>query len=420
MSKSGKPAASNRVTAVYLDGNTLMAASVSLDPGGRPRIHALRLIETEDLVERVDRIPHPIFMNTEHLVFPQQDILSQALGILLEGEEFQHPIVGVMPPDLADLWIDERACNNGEKRDRIGAGLKAVLDGNPYGYPKLFSYDLLTEKQANSPSSGHVRIWTCHFDDVLGLADQLLRHELPFAGVVTGQRALIEVVKDAAGTNPEHPLILIDIGKLRTTYVGVSEMPRIVTHAIPVGLARDDNRYFSSFVPTLQTLRALEKSHGSLLISPDYTPTGLFDTYPATPQMEVTRFASHVSEFATRLLTHMRQANSAPGNEVIALGGLPAASPGLHEYIETRTASAIRTFDEYAMRIWDSDDSEALARAHNHLPVIGGAIAFLRREQSRFGIVMRERRPQRFSASSSNIPDMDPETVYVMEWGGRG
>ena len=51
---------SERVTAVYLDGNTLMAAVVSLGEQGKPIVHALRLIETEDLVERVDRIPHPI------------------------------------------------------------------------------------------------------------------------------------------------------------------------------------------------------------------------------------------------------------------------------------------------------------------------------------------------------------------------
>ncbi len=405
-----------RVTAIYLDGNTLMAAVVSLGERGKPIVHALRLIETEDLVERVDRIPHPIFMNAEHMVFPAPDILSQALGVLLEVEEFRNPIVGVVPSDLVDSWTDESTCPSGEQRKRLGAGVRAVLDGNPYGYPKLLSFDL--KKEGTNGGQPRVRLWSCRFDDVLSIADQLLRLELPFLGLVTGQRALTEVLQELHAAHSDAPIIVIDIGKLRTTYVGMSAADHTFAHAIPVGLARDDNRYFSSFVPTLHGVCELSEDLGGLLIPADYTPVGLFEPYGASPQMEITRFASNVAEYASRLLINLRSPEGEP--VVVALGGLAAGLPGLREYLENRTAAVIETIGEKDEMPWQCADAEMARRTRSFLPAIGGGLAFLRRAESGFGIIMRERRPKRFQLSGGKMPSLEPEAVYVMEWGRQG
>src|SRR5690606_18782613 len=211
-----------------------------------------------------------------------------------------------------------------------------------------------------------------------------------------------------------------ELGKLRTTYAGTFAGGRAFSHTIPVGVARDDNRYFNSFVPTLPVLKELAESSGGLFIPPDYTPTSFLDAYPATPQMEITRFASNVSEYLTRLLRNAARADGNGRSARVVFSGLATAIPGLRDHLESRSGTKLEELTHEAVTQWQADDPALLDRARHHLPAIGGALAFLRLRKSRHGIVTRERRPRHFMITGNRLPEMEPGVVYVMDWNRRG
>jgi hypothetical protein len=404
---------SGRITAVYIDGNTVMAAVVSRGKDGDEIIHALRLAETEELMERVDRVPHPIFVNTEHVQYPTPEMLSHALRRLLEDPEFHNPVLGVLPPDLVTLWADDSPNRIREDNRRVHAGIRAVLNGNPYAYPKLFSFDR-ARKDARGKST--LRFWSCRFDDMLGLADQLLRLDLPFLGVVTAQRAFAEIIADVGLSQSDRPPILVDIGKLRTTYAGSVRGERPFIHVIPVGMARDDRRYFSSFTPTLHHVRALSEKHNGLFIPTDYTPSSSLEAYASTPQVEVTRFATVVAEYMARVVTEVRKSETNASAITVCLSGLAGSIPHFTEYLEKRAGSIVVPFDQRPNIPWQVSDGTTLSQVRSGLPAIGGALAYLRRQQSHHGFVLRDRRPERITLGDSNLLDLKPEKVYMLEW----
>lgn len=94
-----KGAATPPVTAVRFDGNSLQAAAVALDADGRARILALKTLEANQLIERVSRASHPIFMDVDFLEFPDPPKLTHLLHTLLADPVFHHPVVGVFPPE---------------------------------------------------------------------------------------------------------------------------------------------------------------------------------------------------------------------------------------------------------------------------------------------------------------------------------
>ncbi len=402
-----------KITAVYVDGNTVMAAVVSCGADGREIVHALRLAETEELMERIDRVPHPIFVNTEHVQYPAPEMLSHALRVLLRDPEFQNPIIGVLPPDLVTLWADDSPNRVREDNRRVHAGIRAVLNGNPYAYPKLFSFDRLARDGGGKSS---LRFWSCRFDDMLGLADQLLRLDLPFLGVVTAQRAFAEIIADVARGQSDGPTILVDIGKLRTTYAGSVRGDRPFIHVIPIGMARDDRRYFSSFIPTLHHLRALSEKHNGLFIPPDYTPSSSLEAYAATPQVEVTRFATLVSEYMSRVVTEVRKAETNSPDLAVCLSGLAGSIPHIAEYLERRAGTIIIPLDKRPALPWQASGTTTPSQVRSSLPAIGGALAYLRRHKSHHGFVLRDRRPERITLGDGNLLDLKPEKVYMLEW----
>jgi hypothetical protein len=407
--KSTKP-----VTAVRIDGNTLQAAVVSLQPDGTPRVHALKTFEADALLERVSRISHPIFMDVDFLEFPDTPTLTRCLHELLDEEIFRNPLVGVFPSECVQEWKRVGPDQPDRRHQRLVRGLRNLQNSNPYSYPQVFGFDEFPAE----PGMAEVNVWAARFDDVMVVAEQFLSltyPETPFLGLVTGKRAISEALRLMAGDDPNRALTLIDVGKLRTIYAGHHRNRAAFIHAIPVGLLRDDLHYFRAIPIDTIRLLGLADEFGPLFLAPDMAMPPMPDAEAASPQIDCTRLGIQIARYATRVMETVWQEVAPGAKPSCCLSGLPTRLQGLHEFIAAKTHTDIARLGDSpipGLHLEAGIESEAVANA---LVAIGAGVAYHRRDRTRYGMVLRDRRPIRLPPNTLERTPFQGGCVYVIE-----
>lgn len=403
-----------RVTAVSIDGNTLQAAAVSLDAGATVNVHKLATMELDELVERVSRASHPIFMDVDFIEYPDQEYLHRALRALVEEPEFDNPFVGVMPAESVQEWRREGLDEPGRRERRLLRGLQSFQSANPYAYPKMFGYSVLK----TAPGVIDVEIWSSRFDDVTVVAEQytaLINPRRPFRGLVTGRRAIREMLFQMSEATGEDPVTMIDLGKLRTVYSGQQRGRPVFTQAIPVGLARDDVHYFRAVPIRTDEVIQLADEVGSLLYPPDVTPSPLFDPQVSSPQVDCTRFSVQVARYAYRVL-HDLWSERAEAHEVrCVLTGLPTRLTSLRDFIEAKTGAPMFKLERSLLPRFQLGPGLNWNHVGYHCVPIGAAVAYLRRNEWRQGLILRDRRPVRLEPEQLGQTSFSEEDIYVIE-----
>ncbi|MDK2971284.1 MAG: hypothetical protein PWP23_1039 [Candidatus Sumerlaeota bacterium] len=403
------------VTALRIDGNALQAAVVRLGADGAVHVEAVRTIEADSLLERVSRASHPIFMDVDFLEFPDTPRLTHLLHTLVSDPVFQNPVVGVFPPECVTDWKHIGPDQPDRRHKRMVRGLRSFQTANPYAYPKVIG----SREWPAEPGMVELSIWSARFDDLMVVAEQFLSltsaHQ-PFAGLVTGKRAADEVLALLAHGAGNEPLTLIDVGKLRTLYSGHLDTRSFFSHAIPVGLARDDLHYFRSLPLVAANLGSYGNEIGSLFFPPDVTPSPLFDPEVKTPQVECTRFGIQIARYACRVLTSVwKEEAGVEQPSRILLSGMPARLRGLREYLENRCERRIEQLGEHPLPGIVPAKGISWPEIADHLQVIGAGIAYHRRDTSRFGMVLRDRRPLPLASESIEANPFDPHDIYIIE-----
>lgn len=395
------------VTAIALDGNSVIAAAVSLAEDGGLVVHYLRTIELDDVIMQVERYAHPIFMDVDYLFFPDTGLLGDALREIAGDPRFQNPVVGVFPAHCVAEWSTTA---NAKPHAAMQPDIEGLQSANPYAYPRVFGID-----RDSSPGGESASVWSARLDDILALGAELRRARLPFLGLVTGRRAAAEAIRLLATPESEEPFTLIDVGKLRTLYAGFSGRRVRFSHVIPVGLIRDDIHYFTSTPPVVTRLMHLEQELGGLFSSPNQTPSPSSESDTSSPQEDCTRFALQVARYTSRVLHDVWPGTPESQSMRFVLAGRPSRLPGFREFLEQKVGVRIETLDENppaGIRLGPGSDWRDLA---DHLPALGAAVAFHRRDLSRSGLILRDRRPQRLRGNRLDPDILDPSDLYLIE-----
>ncbi len=403
---------SSPISSIYFDGNSIMLAVVSMTESGDTKIHYLKTIEMDDLVQRVERVMHPIFMDTDYLDYTDPSALQGAMAILLENEVARYPVLGVFAPECVQQWQEQGPASREGRQGRYERGIHSCKSANPYAYPRIFGFEespLWRDREETS-------FWSARFDDVLATAEQYYGLELPFLGLVTGKRAFGEILRTLNIGHEGRPVTVIDVGKLRTLYTGSRKGEILFNHAIPVGLARDDMHYFKSIRPSLNKLDQLNDQLGSLMFSPDCTPSPIFDPMVSTPQVDCTRFGMQIARYAYRVL-HDIWADIAPQNELtFYLTGSPSRLPQLQSYVQIKSGVRLHKLEDSSLPGFELGDGITWQNVTDHLIPIGAAMAYHRRNESRFGMVLRDRRPVRIKTIEEIDDIAEPDTLYVVQY----
>ncbi|MBI5154562.1 hypothetical protein HZA57_04935 [Candidatus Poribacteria bacterium] len=296
-------------------------------------------------------------------------------------------------------------------RARLASAVKAALSRNPFAYPRIFAFD---NENANGGSQ-ILRFWSGRFDDVLATADRYYSMEIPFQGLVTANRALGEIFRLLAPEDQAIPVTLIDVGKLRTNYLGGQHGEVAFSHTIPVGLARDDAHYFRSISPTLSYLEAINSQQGTLLFPPDATPSPIFDPAMSTPQIDCTRFAMQVARYAYRVLHDIWPTSDALTHGAHYVSGGASRLPGFRPYMEAKTSARYRRLDRRPVPGIQILGDVTWADVADHLLMIGAAVAYHRRTERLHGLVLRDRRPVRVNRAGLRGLNLEPGQLYVLE-----
>ncbi len=403
-----------RVTGVCIDGNTLSAAALSYS-SSEPVVEAVGTVELERLVERVDRITHPIFMDMDVLHYVDRNSLQRGLAELLSDPALRNPIMAVFPADCAKAAAESGS--SADHMDRVTRGiLSTAQSSNPNRYPRIVGVET-----APAPDGEETHVWSARLSDVLACTDQFHSLGLPFLGVVTGKRALAEAMNPVCGQDGSGARTLIDVGRLRSVYVGAAGGAVRFVHAIPVGLARDNTHYFNSLPPRLSEVEHLQQNYGTLFLPAHGTPSGLFESGNPSPQVDCTRLAVQISRFAHRVVKNVwREAVGHAGELRISLSGRPSRIAGLKEFVSAQIGVPVTALDASPIPGLGVAGDVGWSAATDHLMPIGAGLAWFRREESRFGMVLRDRRPVRVSCADDLESVALDDSVFIVEHPPQG
>lgn len=403
------------VTAIYIDGNSVSCASMSQGDGGRLRIETLEHHEDDELLEIAKRLYHPVFMEVDCAVFKRKERLQQVIVGLLARRPNAYPVVGVLAPEKAHVRELEAVKGGRTREERWRRLLRHGRPANPLDYPGAF---LLEETGSGDAESS--RLLRFRLSDLIPL-ERILRKAAPvYGGLVTAQRALGRVARMLARAEPATPLTLCDVGKLRTTYSTVLPEGAIRENSIPVGLARDDQRYFRSFKPTLEGVRLATMTSGKMILTGMAGVLSLFPDETPTPQGEATRFALQVSRYATRSMESTLNARrddttDYPGRHFLA--GRASRLAGLRQYMEEKTGVALRRLDRRPVAGLDLAPGLTAADLADCLVAVGGCLAALV-DGGEPGVLLRHVAvPQGFQGRLCTVAELEVGELYLLEQG---
>lgn len=402
----------SRLTAIMIDGNSIGAMAASRQPDGRMRVEAVRHVELDRLVELTRRLRHPIFMDVSYSFFPERELIADRLRDIFALPEFQNPTITLLAPEKVRHAESPGRPTQAGRRERLEKLLSDHLPFNPYDYPAL-----LTCQDVQMDSHHDLtRITVARLADLLPLPQVVRSAGGLYAGIVPATTAASHVVRWLAPKEQTEPLLLCDVGKLRTLYTTLLPDGTVHHYPIPVGLARDDMHYFKSIAPSTDKLVAMQHTLGRLFFPPEVTPSPLFSGYASSPQIDCTRFAIQITRYAQRSIeATLRDVRGAwPGSHYIS--GRSSRLPGLRDYIEARLHGKVRRIDRRPLRGVELAEGLTWAEVADNLLLLGALREALDPDPSRGApLLSGELTMPPLQGSACTIAKLRTDMLYVFE-----
>lgn len=395
------------ISGVTLDGNSISIAEVALGVGGKIQVSFAQEVEANELLEKVGYFRHPIHQSVNHLSFPVHEKLSTQLGNLVDQCKASDKCLVTLPEDIIHRWAETL---NGTPEPAVyRRGVKKVLHPNPYGYPMLLEYN-------RQPFKGktELKLWSMRFDDFMQLAELFLPLNTHFSGAVTGHRALRELIPRILTEKKNQPQIVVHLGKLRTTYLGIINGEVEFAHTIPVGVSRDGSFYFEKLSPNLKKIGDLINDLGTLILPADTTPTRIFNKDLLSPQSEATRFAHQVGEYSTKIRKDYFAEYET--NEIhFYLSGTVCRLKGLMEFLIERTGLQF-DFLKNALNDQIECPNSLSGCITDHLKSIGTCLSYHAREANRTGMILTDQRPKSLKSISLGSEQIATDALHLIEY----
>lgn len=395
------------IVGVTLDGNALSVVEVAEGVNGNVIISSANQSENNELLEKILQFRHPIHQSVNHVEYPNLEKLVSQLGLLLEKCPLAKSSVVSLPEDVINHWEDH--LNGHSQAEVYSRGIRSVCHPNPYGYPMLVEYTKIPK-----PRKGVLKLWSMRFDDFLHTAELFYPLETTFLGAVTGHRALQEIIPRVLKPLKDQPQVVVHLGKLRTTYIGMLNGEVLFSHTIPVGISRDGSFYFQTLSPNLKRIGELINDLGTLILPADTTPTRFFNRELLSPQSEATRFAHQIGEYCTKIRReYFRDYENDHVN--FYLSGTVSRLKGLLEYLKDKTGLDVDFFKHHLNDVLEYPATMDCC-VTDHLVSIGTCLAYNQRGVARSGMILTDQRPKSVKSISSQGPEIMAGEPYVVEY----
>jgi hypothetical protein len=398
----------DRVTVLYLDGNSIAAMAVSRSDDGYA-VDAVEHLELDKLLEVVTRLRHPIFMDLNFCLLPEKELIQSQFSRFLEKAIFNRPMVMLLAPEKVqqfDLVGEVGAKAMEQRRTKL---LRQQLPINPYEYPSVIS---LKERPvaAGQRRTTLVRLRLADLVQISQIVKSLAGN---FLGYCSPLEAAARVSGLLAEEDPTKPVLICDVGKLRTYYIRREAMGSVVCNPIPVGLARDDTHYFKSISPDPGKLQVLNQTLGTLLFPPEATPSPLFSGNTSSPQVDCTRLALQLSRYALRAFSE----DGTPGcaQAVRYLTGRGSRVPELREYMQKKTGDEFRRIDRRPIHGIDLAPNIRWGDVADNFLMLGAGIEALEAVTPGARLIDDHYRPLNLKRRFRSIGELELDASYVLE-----
>lgn len=400
-----------RITAVDIDGNSIGALAMSIS-GGRIRVDDAHHVELDKLVEVVEKLRHPVFMDLPRSNFPDVQLLASRLKDIFSKKEFQNPVVAVLGGEKV-----HRATLVGEESDagkqfRRAKLLNANLPINPLVYPCVIAF---REEQV-APGKSMTVLIKIRLMDLFPIGVLLEKYAPQYLGAVTAQTAVANTLHMMAEHDEkQRPIMLCNIGKLRTIYSTWDPKGCFSHHEIPVGLARDDMHYFKSISPVTAQLNRMKIALGSLFFPPEVTPSPLFAGWASSPQIDCTRFGIQVAHYAERSFHIDDDTPREPQDQLFYVSGRASRIMGLRQFLEIKTGVPLRRVDRRPIEGVEISDDVKWADVADNILSFGAAVQVLNPRRESIGLITRKFLPPPITDEMCTPSEMKDSELYVFE-----
>jgi len=366
-----------RALGLYLDGNIVQLAESSHDPEkDHFTIEHLCGHEEETLLESAERIHHPIFMDVfcVHYRDPNRivDVVNRLLDRMQPGTR---KTVGCMAGET--VRFSHILCEPKEaaRVQALGQLLSAIQNNSPLHYPMLFTYRC----QAGVSEDGRDQILlsATHSSEIQAFLDLTSRMDLEVIALSNSQQALACTSRLLGDPGPGEAILISDIGRLRTHYIGLGHGRFLFSHCIPVGMVRDDIHMFRSIPFRMDALARLNSTLGSLILPPEMTPPPLFNPALSTPQLDCTRFATQVARYMIRAIEQAQQMEPPVRISRCILSGLPSRLPGFRKFLQVRSSNTLTRPESIRMPHVAFSDPDHKLRLGDFLVPVGATLRAL-------------------------------------------
>lgn len=325
------------VLGLWVDGNVVQIAEVAHAPGeGAYCIRKLRGHEEDDLLEVVERVRHPIFMDVTCSHFPNMRRMTEIVHRLLDAmQPSTLNTIGCLAGETVRFFQGQCKGDWASIRDTLGALLRQIHTGNPLHYPAQFCY----RRSAGVGEDGKdvLILSVSHASEMRAFCEMLNQLPLQVIAYANSRQALAGMNALLGEPAAQEAYVLTDVGRLRTHYTGLGRSRPLFCHAIPVGLARDDMHFFRSIPRRMDLVFQLNANRGPLLLAPDVTPPLLFDPASNTPQLDFTRSALQVARYLARAVDAFSRTDSPIKIRRCVLTGLTTRLPGYRQFLAHKT-----------------------------------------------------------------------------------
>ncbi len=402
-----------RVTIIEIDGNSIGALAMAQD-GDKLVVEASHHVELDKLVEVVEKMRHPVFMDLPKSNFPDVQLLASRLKDIFSQEVYRNPVVAVLGGEKF-----HRAMEIGEESDlgrdkRRKKLLNSNLPINPLVYPCVIAF----REENAGPGKSMTVLLKIRLMDLFPIGVLLEKYAPRYLGAVTAQTAtanLLQVLSEQDDSGK--PTSLCNVGKMRTLYSTWDAQGRFTHDEIPVGLARDDMHYFRSISPVTAQLNRMKIALGSLFFPPEVTPSPLFTGWASSPQIDCTRFAIQVSHYAERSfgMDPRRDIDSVEEGRNFYLTGRASRIVGLRQFLENKIGVTLRRIDRRPIKgVELANDVKWADLADNVIP-FGAGLQVLKPRRQSIGLITHKFLPPPMKDGYCTVGEMADGALYVFE-----
>ena len=219
-----------RIASLYLDGDRLALISGERH-GGEFRVTHAEHRRLPRPFERIRRLRHPVYLDSDLAIFPEEEYLQAELNRLLSAVPEDVPVLTVLAPDKERREALKGPRSPEEQALRRSKLLRRALPASPYDYPCL----VVMKDAEREAGASCTRLLSIRMAELLPMQRLVRNAGREHWGTIPGLTAANALAYSLREAMSVEQLNLMDCGALRTLFVTSGEIATSRNNVIPVG-----------------------------------------------------------------------------------------------------------------------------------------------------------------------------------------